>query len=121
TLEQPEGGGVRRGIGFRLGDMAGYIRRGDWVQAAFGLQLDTWQGRREVRLRLKALEPVAEPPARVRVHGNGWAAAGSGDGAVEQAAVALVAEDRREGTPAYVGAGPRRALLAAELHEQRGP
>jgi len=122
TLEDPQGGGVRRGIGFRLGELAEHVRRGDWVQAAFGLQLDTWQGRREVRLRLKALEPVVEQPVvRVRSQDNGSAAAAQGDAQVEPGAVELVAEDRREGTPAYVGAGSRRALLAAELHEQRGP
>lgn len=114
-LEALTGGERRRAIGFRMGAEYERFSEGDWVQVAFVPYIDTWQGQREVRMRLRALDPVPTEAVVVRGLDDGRPAEGA------EAAPAVAVEDRREGTPAFAPDVARRALLAAELHEQRGP
>src|SRR5690606_36169095 len=108
-LAEADGGASLRGIGFRMGPWGTQLAPGSWVQAAFTVQVDEWQGRRETKLRLRALEGAAVAGAPVAVAPMAATAAypalisGNGVAGVSETGVPgdWAVLDRREGTPAY--------------------
>jgi single-stranded-DNA-specific exonuclease len=53
------GGGVAEAIAFNKPGVEAHLPRGRRIDCCFGLELDEWEGRERVRMRLKDLRPAA--------------------------------------------------------------
>lgn len=53
------GGGVAEGIAFNKPGVEAHLPRGRRIDCCFGLELDEWDGRERVRMRLRDLRPAA--------------------------------------------------------------
>lgn len=54
-LDAGDGGATIDAIAFRLGNLAPYFVRHPWIDVVYALELDTWNGKRTLRLNIKDL------------------------------------------------------------------
>jgi hypothetical protein len=54
-----QGGGVAEAIAFNKPGVEAHLPRGRRIDCCFGLELDEWEGRERVRMRLRDLRPAA--------------------------------------------------------------
>lgn len=57
ALRVGEGGYSFRGVGWRLGEWLGHLHAGDRVALCFALEMNEWQGLREMQLVIKDIKP----------------------------------------------------------------
>jgi hypothetical protein len=68
-----EGGGMAEAIAFNKPGVEKHLPRGRRIDCCFGLELDQWDGRERVRMRLRDLRPAAAA-APIQVSGEPVAA-----------------------------------------------
>jgi single-stranded-DNA-specific exonuclease len=59
VLLRDEGGGLAEAIAFNKPGVEAHLPRGRRIDCCFGLELDEWDGRERVRMRLRDLRPAA--------------------------------------------------------------
>jgi single-stranded-DNA-specific exonuclease len=59
VLLRDEGGGMAEAIAFNKPGVEKHLPRGRRIDCCFGLELDVWEGRERVRMRLRDLRPAA--------------------------------------------------------------
>jgi len=59
VIVSDQGGGVAEAIAFNKPGVEAHLPRGRRIDCCFGLELDEWEGRERVRMRLRDLRPAA--------------------------------------------------------------